>query len=289
MVDDTWHAGELELQQSVGLKELMAEIGAKVIRSYMPDQHRSFFHQLPFIVVGSVDGDKNVWVGIRSGGNGFIESPEPSILQIKGIGVPGDPVERGIKRNGAIGLLGIELDTKRRNRVNGLIIEVQEKMIEIEVNQSFGNCPKYIEEYYLNSLRVEPGTVRELDGLSHQNHKLISSSERFFVASFAEIGNQRQVDVSHRGGKPGFVEIDSNGWLKIPDYVGNNFFATLGNILLNAKAGLTFIDFDNKTMLQMTGEAFVLPTKGSESSNGDAPRYWRFKPVKLYSQDIALN
>lgn len=289
MVDDIWHAGEQELQDSAGLKELMAVIGKKVIRDYMPDQHRNFFEQLPFIIVGSVDDDNNVWAGIRSGGIGFIESPDPSRLLIKGSTVPDDPIEGGLKRNSAIGLLGIELHTKRRNRLNGYISEKNEEKLEIQVAQSFGNCPRFIEGNHLRVLRVEPGSSRVLESLSDTHLKLVQSSERFFVASFADIGQQRQVDVSHRGGKPGFVEVANDGWLVVPDYMGNNFFATLGNILLNSKAGLTFIDFENQEMLQMTGNAEVISTEETIGSSKEVQRYWRFKPAKIYSHKIVVD
>ena len=41
----------------------------------------------------------------------------------------------------------------------------------------------------------------------------------------------RQVDVSHRGGKAGFVRIGEDGVMTMPDFAGNLFFATLGNFI----------------------------------------------------------
>jgi hypothetical protein len=39
------------------------------------------------------------------------------------------------------------------------------------------------------------------------------------------------VDVSHRGGRPGFVRVDAAGEsLRLPDYQGNQFYMTLGNL-----------------------------------------------------------
>ena len=53
------------------------------------------------------------------------------------------------------------------------------------------------------------------------------------------------------------VRVAEDGALTIPDFNGNLFFATLGNIVLNGKAGLLFVDFETGDMLQMTGEAEV--------------------------------
>src|SRR5215831_14264835 len=50
-----WHEGERVAHARLGLSERMAELGERVLRNFMPDQHRLFFSQLPFLVVGSVD------------------------------------------------------------------------------------------------------------------------------------------------------------------------------------------------------------------------------------------
>ena len=57
--------------------------------------------------------------------------------------------------------------------------------------------------------------------------------------------------MSHRGGKPGFVRIDDDSTLTVPDFTGNNFFNTLGNLLLNPRAGLLFADYANGDLLHI--------------------------------------
>ena len=59
-----FHAGERALQQRAGLRERMAIVGARVIRDHLPDQHREFFAQLPFLVVGSLDADGQPWTSL---------------------------------------------------------------------------------------------------------------------------------------------------------------------------------------------------------------------------------
>ena len=66
-------------------------------------------------------------------------------------------------------------------------------------------------------------------------------------------GEKRTVDVSHRGGKPGFVRVGDDGTLTIPDFVGNFLFNTLGNLLLNPRAGLVIADFGTGDMLFLSG------------------------------------
>ena len=66
-VASTWHEGERALQARAGVRERMAEIGPRVMRDYMPEQHRSFFAQLPFLVAGSLDAAGQPWASVLAG------------------------------------------------------------------------------------------------------------------------------------------------------------------------------------------------------------------------------
>ncbi|MEX5612780.1 FAD-binding oxidoreductase, partial [Pseudomonas protegens] len=69
-----WHAGERQLQARAGVAERMEAFGTKVIRQAMPDQHRQFYGQLPFILVGAVDAQGNPWASILEGPPGFAQA-----------------------------------------------------------------------------------------------------------------------------------------------------------------------------------------------------------------------
>jgi hypothetical protein len=66
------------------------------------------------------------------------------------------------------------------------------------------------------------------------------------------------VDVSHRGGPAGFVQVAADGRLLVRDYVGNSFFNTLGNLQLEPRCGLLFVDFASGDRLQLAGRAELL-------------------------------
>ncbi len=163
----------------------------------------------------------------------------------------------------AIGLLGIELHTRRRNRVNGIIGPSDNYAIHFDVDQSFGNCPRYIQlrdyEFVRDPRELFTGNIEEKAEIDATARRMIEAADMFFVASYVERESRRQVDVSSRGGNPGFVRVADDGTLTIPDFAGNLFFATLGNILINGKAGLLFVDFETGDVLQMTGDARVIP------------------------------
>ena len=55
-----------------------------------------------------------------------------------------DPVAPWLVEGAAVGLLGLEPHTRRRNRANGRVRALRDDGFEVQVLQSFGNCPKYI-------------------------------------------------------------------------------------------------------------------------------------------------
>ncbi len=48
-----FHPGERAIQQRLGLRDKMEAVGRRVLRDFMPDQHREFFAALPFLVLGT--------------------------------------------------------------------------------------------------------------------------------------------------------------------------------------------------------------------------------------------
>lgn len=278
-----WHEGEVALQRTIGFEGPLAEIGPKVVRDHLTEQHRSFFPLLPFAVLGAVDGQGDVWATLRAGRPGFMSSPDPFRLDLALPPDPYDPAEAGLKEGEPVALLGIELTTRRRNRLNGPIRQRTSRGFSLEVGQSFGNCPKYI------TLRspVQPAEEgldppERMETLDEEARALIRGADTFFVASYAPgWDGARQVDVSHRGGEAGFVRVDEEGVLTIPDYAGNRFFNTLGNFKINPRAGLVFIDFTTGDLLQMTGSTDLDLDSPEIAKVPGAERLWRFRPQRI--------
>lgn len=287
-----WHAGEKAIQTQVGVADRMEMVGQRVIRDFLPDQHRAFYAQIPFIVLGSVDEHEDAWATLVTGTPGFMSSPTPTSLDIQAPRERNDPATAGLEAGDAIGLLGIELHTRRRNRVNGILSARDDQALHLDVDQSFGNCPQYIQhrDYRLvrNPHAAFAAERHESTELDQAARNMIEAADTFFVASYAEREDRRQVDVSHRGGKSGFVRVGDDGTLTIPDFAGNLFFATLGNILLNGKAGLVFIDFESGDLLQMTGDAEVILDSPEIAAFQGAERLWRFRARHVVRRPGAL-
>lgn len=279
-----WHAGERSIHQRMGNTEQMESLGRRVIRDYMPEQHRAFYQQLPFMVLGAVDAQGRPWATLLEGEPGFMHAPDARSLAINAQLAAGDPLREALRGHTAVGLLGIELHTRRRNRLNGHTTGEHQPGagLLVTVDQSFGNCPQYIQKrnfHFAHPLsQAFTGAVESFSTLDAEARATIAAADTFFVASQfpgdAELP-EPSVDVSHRGGKPGFVRVQGNT-LHIPDFAGNMHFNTLGNLILNPRAGLVFIDFQSGDMLQLSGTAQVVFEGPEISAFQGAERMWTF-------------
>ena len=276
----TWHAGERAAQERAGTAKRMAEIGPHVVRSFMPDQHRELFEHLPFLVVGTLDAEKRPWASIVAGLPGFVASPHPKRLEVTAQPTPGDPLADALQPGAPIGILGIELPTRRRNRMNGHVAAHDAIGFAIDVEESFGNCPQYIQRRDYTAFTSGAVTVESFDGLPAEAAALIRRADTMFVASAAprDEGGGMTVDVSHRGGQPGFLGIDADGAVVVPDFRGNGFFQTLGNLVAFPHAGLVVPDFATGDLLQLTGDADVAWDGPEVEAFPGAQRLWKVRP-----------
>jgi len=266
LTPSSFHEGECAAQERVGVREKMSGLGRHAIRDFMPDQHRELFTKLPFVIVGTVDNQGQPWASVLASPPGFIASPTPHELVISARPLHADPLVNTLVRDACIGLLGIEPHTRRRNRMNGIIERITDKGFRVRVNQSFGNCPKYIQarkpEYVIGNTVAKVHYCKGLD--NEAVRRLILRADTLFIAT-AYPGDKRDatasahgVDVSHRGGKPGFIRVEDDNVFTVPDYVGNQFFNTIGNLLVNPRAGLLFIDFETGDLLYLAVDVEIL-------------------------------
>jgi hypothetical protein len=288
-----WHEGEVAIQRHAGVSAMMAPVAAQVMNDHLIPQHRGFYPKLPFVVVGAVDPAGDAWATMLVGEPGFLQSHDPSALQVMTNIPSADPARAGLVDGAAVGLIGIELPTRRRNRLNGPMRWIDAASFQVEVAQAYGNCPQYIRQRDHHFVRA-PGKAHdepalELPRLKGRAAEMIARAETFFVVSYLdrpEMG--RQVDASHKGGRAGFVGIGDDGVLTIPDFAGNLYFNTLGNILLNPRCGLLFVDFDTGDVLQISGDGEVVLEGPEIAAFQGAERLFRVKPRRIVLRPGAL-
>ena len=285
-----FHAGERLLQERAGVAERMAEVGPRVIRRFMPKQHRDFFKQLRYVIVGALDRQGRPWASILSGAEGFIDSPDATHLHVGTLPAVQDPLHDVLSPGAPVALLGIEAHTRRRNRANGRVDRSDAAGFGVEIAESFGNCPKYIQARTASNTTLKPElTVEVAHGLASHMRRMINDADTFFIASAHLEDGMHGVDVSHRGGKPGFVRVKGDELL-LPDFSGNNLFNTLGNIAMEPRVGLLFIDYDHGDLLHVSGQAGIVFDGPEMESFAGAQRLLRItvEEARLRRQALAL-
>ncbi len=286
-----WHAGEVALHRRMGVETRMEETGRRAIRDHMPEQHRLFFPLLPFVVLGAVDPGGDPWATLRAGAPGFVSAPDPAELRIDIARDAWDPAETGLEDGDAVAVLGIDPATRRRNRLNGTVRRSGGDGFSVGVAESFGNCPRYIHRRIAGPpLALRPPAPPEVsETLDGRARALLATADTLFVATaVTREDGRRQVDVSHRGGAPGFVSVGRDGAATVPDYAGNLFFNTLGNMLVDPRVGIAVLDGGTGDLLQMTGRGEVVLDGPEIARHTGAERLWRFLPRRVVFRAAAL-
>jgi uncharacterized protein len=256
----SFHSGEVTVQNRAGVREdavrlesLIGNLLKPVAETFLVAQHLA--------IAGTIDKEERVWASLLTGDRGFMQALSPQMIKIHLLPMRSDPLYQNLLSQPQIGILAIDLVNRKRLRCNGtaeLDLNETQAEITIQLQEVFFNCPKYIQTRHL--IKSPPALPRQPEQfirpeLTEGDRQWIGAADTFFITSFySETG----VDASHRGGKPGFVQIINANQLVFPDYAGNNMFQTLGNLAVNPRAGLLFVDFEQGHTLQCTGTATVI-------------------------------
>lgn len=293
--ESPFHLGEQQVQDRLGVRDIIEPFARRVVRDHMPEEHQNFYAGLSFVLIGSVNGLARPWASILAGPPGFIASPNPKKLTIAAMPPESDPLHRTLRPGAEIGLLGIDLQARRRNRLTGRVSTVSSEGFTIDIRQTFGNCPQYIqarETHFRESGSSNPRTpsIRS-DRFDKRSRAIITSADTLFVAT-AYLGEPGQpshgADVSHRGGKPGFVRFEDDRTFVFPDFSGNNHFNTVGNILMNPRAGFLFAEFDSGDLIYTTGTSEIVWEGDDVRAFTGAERLIRFRAEEVIRVENSL-
>jgi len=267
-VEELFHTGERAIQAKSG-EEDIANLSARMISSSVIKGAIDFIEKQPMVIVSSRSACGEVWVSVLFGQPGFarIIQPGTMVIDLEAIlSTNKDVFYENILEDPELGSLFIDLSSKKRFRVNGQASQVG-RSLQIDIREAYPNCPKYIQQRVITALPFANSIADIARGstLTNVEKNWIVNADTFFVGSSSSTG---RLDASHRGGNPGFIEILNDDTLKIPDYKGNSFYNTLGNIYDNPNTGLLLIDFEGGQTLQLNGEARVM---------FDQQKYWIFK------------
>ncbi|RRR98403.1 pyridoxamine 5'-phosphate oxidase family protein [Glycomyces terrestris] len=246
------HAGELAVQRRAGLD--LDGWGSAGAGPEIPAVAAEFLARQRMLVVGAADDAGAVWAGALAGPAGFVRARGDREVVVDAVPEAG-PLA-GVFAPGAdrdVGMLAIEPATRRRMRVNGTARR-SGGGLAVRTEQVYANCPKYIQTRTVDAEEPPAGPVEASgsDRLSAAQRAWIAAADTFFVATRADgLG----ADASHRGGNPGFVAVGDDRTLVWPEYAGNSMYMTLGNLELDPRCGLLFLDWERGRALHLTGTA----------------------------------
>jgi predicted pyridoxine 5'-phosphate oxidase superfamily flavin-nucleotide-binding protein len=253
MVKTPYHEGEQAVQKQAG--EGKPGWGSPMFGAELPFGFDQFLRQQRMLVIGGLDGTGAAWSTVLTGPRGFTGAADPRTVVVNAAPLPGDPLEHAFDAPSDIGILAIEPQTSQRLRINGVGVRRGDALV-VRSEQALGNCPKYLQRRDLlaDGVGAPAPVVRRGTGLDAAQQEWIAAADTFFIASRAP---EHGADSSHRGGPAGFVQVAGPRKLVWPDYFGNSFYMTLGNLQLDPVCGVTFLDWERGHTLQLTGTASI--------------------------------
>ena len=237
------------------MRDIAADV-AEGIADHLPPGASEFLARRQMCVLGTVDSYGSVWASVITGDPGFIESVDDRTLKIATHITSSDPLARNLAVEGHIALFAPDFVSSRRVRVNGRGV-IRGGAIYLTTDEVYGNCRRYLQERIFVGNREPEASDKEArvaTTMTVSEQQQISHADTFFIATD---NPERGADVSHKGGNPGFVRVLDDQHIAFPDYNGNSMFNTLGNVTVNPRAGLLFIDFDSGRTLQLSGRASI--------------------------------
>ncbi|KAL1586455.1 hypothetical protein WHR41_05239 [Cladosporium halotolerans] len=282
--DLAWHEGELAMAKAMNVPPM----DNPTVPTLSP-QLANHSQIAPLIAIGTLDKQGRPWTTLWGGEKGI---SQPIAQGVIGIRTPvvgkHDPVVEelvGSKADGAVvreeGVgrmvsgLTIDLETRKRVKMFARMVagalslredeatdarqHFAEVQLVLKVEQSMGNCPKYLNKKRIELAESDPKLVSDLPQLPQRAIDLLAKADMFFLSSANHVSD---MDTNHRGGPPGFVRVVSNepsgAILCYPEYSGNRLYQTLGNLKVNPLLGICVPDYETGDMLYLTGTTDIL-------------------------------
>ncbi|PNS21714.1 hypothetical protein CAC42_1568 [Sphaceloma murrayae] len=289
-----WHQGEVEMHRRLRVPEQ-----DNPAAPMLTPQAAALLPRAPLLAIGTLDDKGRPWTTVWGGDTGLAQSLGNSTIGIRTpVAATLDPVIELLIGNAADGEvvkeeaqarlvsgLTIDLLTRKRVKIAGSMVagalnriktsdEVAQVgtdegeavlQLVVRINESLGNCPKYINKKEITSSSPRPRLVSDTIPLPLKALDLLQTSDLFFLST---THSGYDMDTNHRGGPPGFVRVlenDDKTILVYPEYSGNRLYQSLGNMITNPQVGICFPDFATGNCLFVSGSTEILVGKDAAS------------------------
>lgn len=280
-MSDIFHDGQLAVQRITGETEIAKSRIPMILSSIHPRAIPFIQHQV-LVFPGSEDSKGNIWLSLLVGERGFIKIPSLQEIRLDLSKITSNREDiffKNIESKPTVGLLFHEAARRARYRAWG-IASKEGDQLSFAIRMGYPSCPKHIQRELIEipkNSKIASSEYQNGTSLGKPEKDWIRNAHTFFIATQTKKGD---IESSHRGGDPGFIEIQENGLLRVPDYLGNSMFSTLGNIYENPKAALLFVDYKKGETLQLSGKAALQFDQNSEEDlykSGNTGRFWTFE------------
>lgn len=270
-----YHSGEREAQRLAGDQDI-ADSREGMVRPAIPRQVFDWLTEQSLLAIATRDAKGHLWTTVVPAKPGFLHADaNGSHLWIDRT-MPSS-VLANLKGDNHVGLLAIDLVSRQRMRINGTATALPSGL-HVSVQETFFNCPKYITRRVAQPSDTSSApTQHDGDHLLAEHLQLLSETDVLFLATTHP---ERGLDVSHRGGDPGFVQLLPDGRIRIPDYAGNSLFNSLGNLLVDPRIALAIPNLKTGTILEITGTATIeWHDRDEDDSTGGTHRFVDITPT----------
>lgn len=272
-----FHPGEAEAQSRWGVDTGSYDLQTREM--FLPDinpQEHAFIDSLSFSMAASVDDHGRPWASpLLQTGDDLFQVEHSRRVRIAAQHSTGDdPLAGNVSATAQLSVVFFQPATRRRAKSIGTATQRPDGSLQYDLTRIFGICPKYIHKRKhapqpADLTAANDAVVDRSALLNADDQSQLRSSDTIFFASHGPHG----ADVTHRGGRAGFVTVVDDRTLDIPDYPGNGMFNTLGNLVLDDRLGISDLDFSTGRTVHMTGRAEV---RDGDPANPSAPRLVRF-------------
>lgn len=303
-----FHSGEHVLQLRAGMRDAVETAGAGSIQNSLGVELQGAlkYQRLAFLALASEDGYPIC--AALAADRGFLDAPAPDCVELRWANVRDRSLEREMTAGCPISLMMmLDLPAGGRLRLNGGVESAQSGVTRIRIAQVFTNGSRFLHdrrvaarEYAAAVTQMQP--VRE--ALAPDMEDLLRRADTLIVATrhpALEPAGKQGLDVSHRGGLPGFVDVPDAKTLLWPEYSGNGFFNTAGNLMLDARCCLLAMAGSDRA-LRVRGRAELLWKDPTLKASVGAERGIRLRveqaefvpneldavaPLEYYAPDLA--
>ncbi len=249
-----YHHGQLAVQDEANTRELAQRL------AHWVGPAAEFAERADLLVFSYLGEDARLHFATLSGPAPLIRADGHSSLRIEA---------NGLLPTGAVGGLAVNLAEARRVRLNGAIRREAGGDL-LEVDEAFTLCRKYLAPStgLIEERRYGPRQSELVELDDPWVARTVASAETTFLASVSPGGLP---DVSHRGGAPGFLQLDAaSKRLSWPEYLGDGVFKSAGNVRATSSVTLLVLDLPSGDGIELMGHGNYTNLRPMRRPRGEA-------------------